>query len=142
MAGVPEALDQCLKDGYVLFIVSGTPEEELRVIVQHRGIGFYFSGIYGSPPVKKEHLERILASYDLSPKEVLYVGDSRSDYEAAKDTGVNFVAIGASDHLEEWAKLGVKMLQSMRELRSYMRQEQLWNPTQARVEATPVRAQK
>ncbi len=77
---------------YFLFAVSGTPEEELRIILRRRELDGYFKGIYGTPQTKPESIEQILAENELSKQEAVYVGDAESDRIAAAETGVTFIA--------------------------------------------------
>lgn len=74
-----------------LFILSGTPQEELRRVVRRRGLAPRFYGVYGSPRLKPQLLKALLKRRKLSPKETLYVGDARSDWKAARSCGVPFV---------------------------------------------------
>jgi HAD superfamily hydrolase (TIGR01549 family) len=74
-----------------LFVASGTPEDELRGIVDDRGLGGVFAGVYGTPPTKAEILRRIMAERDLEPPELVMVGDAMSDFDGAAGAGVPFV---------------------------------------------------
>ncbi len=76
----------------LLFIASGTPEDELRDIAEIRGISKYFKRIYGTPAVKSEILLRIIKEFDLKKEEVFFVGDSLNDYEGARLAGIPFIA--------------------------------------------------
>jgi beta-phosphoglucomutase-like phosphatase (HAD superfamily) len=51
----------------MLFVASGTPDDELKAIVKGRGLDRYFQGVYGTP-------------------------DSETDYEGAIEVGVPFIA--------------------------------------------------
>jgi beta-phosphoglucomutase-like phosphatase (HAD superfamily) len=75
-----------------LFIVSGTPHEEIRHIVQARGLAPMFKGVYGSPCGKNAWTRQILKEGPFRPEEVLWVGDALSDLEAARDSGIAFAA--------------------------------------------------
>lgn len=75
-----------------LFIASGTPEDELYTIVKHRGLGKYFQGVFGTPKTKAEIIFDIMNTYSLSPSDIVFVGDANSDKQAAKETGVHFIA--------------------------------------------------
>jgi phosphoglycolate phosphatase-like HAD superfamily hydrolase len=75
-----------------LFIASGTPEEELRAIVAARGITKYFRGIYGSPAVKSEILRGILSRENMEKIDVIFIGDTITDYNEAIKIGVPFMA--------------------------------------------------
>jgi len=74
-----------------LYIVSGTPEDELQRIVARRGMTAYFDGVYGSPRLKEEIVETVLAYHGVAPGDTLFVGDAMTDYRAARNTGVPFV---------------------------------------------------
>ncbi len=77
---------------YLMFIASGTPAEELADIVRARGIARYFRGVYGSPTLKSGALRDIMERHALSGEEVVFVGDAAADRDAARDTGVHFIA--------------------------------------------------
>ena len=74
-----------------LFIASGTPETELREVVQSRGLSPYFTGVYGSPRSKAALLRVILQRVDARPENLVMIGDSIQDYAAAMETGIRFV---------------------------------------------------
>ncbi|MDD5310599.1 MAG: HAD family hydrolase [Candidatus Omnitrophica bacterium] len=78
--------------GYKCFIASATPQEEIEEIAQKRKMARYFAGIYGAPKSKSAIVKDILSGNRLSPGEAVYVGDAMSDYSAAKDNGVRFIA--------------------------------------------------
>lgn len=88
--GVPEFLaDHC---GILEFyIASGTPDEELRQIVAARGMASFFKDIYGSPRTKVEIIGDILSRSGHRPEQVVMVGDSLTDYQAAVSAGIHFV---------------------------------------------------
>lgn len=81
--GAEELLEYCAQR-WDLFVVSGTPHEELAAIVKERNMSSYFKGLYGSPAAKKDHVGRIMAQGGYFPDEICFVGDSVTDYEAAK----------------------------------------------------------
>lgn len=74
-----------------LFVASGTPQEELSRIVEHRSLGRYFVEVCGSPESKESILLRLLAKHQLARSETVMVGDGLSDLEAAESTGIGFV---------------------------------------------------
>lgn len=75
-----------------LYIVSATPEEELRRIVHLKGISGYFSGIFGSPRKKADHIRRIITAHGVDPSQILFIGDAPNDWQAARESGVRFIA--------------------------------------------------
>lgn len=74
-----------------LYIVSATPQDEIRFIVQERGLSRYFHGVYGSPMKKVESMREILATSGTEPGSALFVGDAQNDLHAARALGVPFV---------------------------------------------------
>jgi phosphoglycolate phosphatase-like HAD superfamily hydrolase len=82
-----------LKDNFLrydFYIASGTPQQELEYIVKERKIRRYFKGIYGSPPFKENIINSII-SLGYFKNNVIFVGDSRDDFENAAKCGVRFV---------------------------------------------------
>ena len=77
---------------YLLFIASGTPEEELHYILRQRGLDTYFQGIYGTPRTKTGIIKQILTQYQLSNREVSFIGDAESDRIATTETNIFFIA--------------------------------------------------
>jgi phosphoglycolate phosphatase-like HAD superfamily hydrolase len=101
VAGVEEFLKNNSRH-YLLFIASGTPEEELKYILSQRGLDIYFKGTFGTPQTKTEIIRQILAERQLTSREAIFVGDAESDRIAAAETGVTFVArINMSDNTLE-----------------------------------------
>ena len=74
-----------------LFVASGTPETELKVIVERRGLSPYFKQVRGAPTPKKTLIAEILAEHDLNPESVLMIGDAMADYEGAQANGTAFL---------------------------------------------------
>jgi phosphoglycolate phosphatase-like HAD superfamily hydrolase len=75
-----------------MFISSGTPEEEIRKIIQARGLAAFFKDIYGSPDQKSKHVKRIISASEYHRDEVVFIGDALSDREAAEENGIAFIA--------------------------------------------------
>lgn len=75
-----------------LYIASGTPEDELRMIVTKRGLDDYFNGVYGTPLKKDEHILNIIELEGISHNEVCFIGDAMTDYLGAEKANVSFIA--------------------------------------------------
>jgi len=87
------------KDRYLFFIASGTPQEELIDIINHRQLSRFFREIHGSPRQKDEIVTDILDRHSLQKEEVVYIGDAASDRNAAEKTGITFIArINSENH--------------------------------------------
>ncbi len=83
-----------------LFVVSGTPHEEMREIVAMRRLDKYFAQVYGSPTKKSQIISDIVKAYQYNLNEVIFIGDSLNDFEAAQTTGVRFIARVGPDKFE------------------------------------------
>ena len=81
-----------------LFVVSATPHEEVRLIMERKGLKRYFKDIYGSPKKKSEWIKYILKSNEWHSKDALFVGDTKEDYESAIRTGVGFILRNKNDN--------------------------------------------
>jgi phosphoglycolate phosphatase-like HAD superfamily hydrolase len=75
------------------YVISGTPQQELRGVLAARGMEGYFRGIYGSPQTKTEIGGRILQENGYAPERVWFVGDATTDRDAARNLKVHFVGI-------------------------------------------------
>jgi phosphoglycolate phosphatase-like HAD superfamily hydrolase len=75
------------------FVISATPEDEIREIVRRRGMAGYFREVLGAPADKKTNLKTLLDKYSLSPSNSCFFGDATSDYHAARACGTNFIGI-------------------------------------------------
>jgi beta-phosphoglucomutase-like phosphatase (HAD superfamily) len=75
------------------FVISATPEEEVREIVRRRGMTNYFKEVLGAPASKEDNLARLLKTFCLNPSKCCLFGDAESDYRAAHACGVEFIGI-------------------------------------------------
>lgn len=81
-----------------VFVVSGTPEPELRDIIKRRNMSEYFTSIHGSPRRKGPTVMELLFEHALNGPYCLFVGDAMTDYQAAADTGLQFIGrVGTGD---------------------------------------------
>ena len=95
--GAQEFLDMCLEFKKVCFVVSATPDEEIKHIVDAKGLSKYFKEVVGSPKSKEENLKALIDKYSIDINKALYFGDAQSDLEAAQKNGVEFVGINYFD---------------------------------------------
>jgi phosphoglycolate phosphatase-like HAD superfamily hydrolase len=80
------------KNRYHFFVASGTPEDELQNILNHRQLTPFFLEIHGAPKAKAEIIEDILYRYELQRQEAVFIGDAESDRVAAEKTRILFIA--------------------------------------------------
>ena len=97
---VPGALSSIKKlDGkFKQFIVTGTPQDEIELILEALDITQHFKGIFGSPSSKVEISEIILKEEKLKKTEVVFVGDATTDYTAAQYYDFAFILRSHSEN--------------------------------------------
>ena len=96
--GVMEFLEaQVRRD---LFVVSAAQHEEVRWVAESLDLSRFFRGIYGGPTKKTDWLRKIMLANAYNSLEVTFVGEQVSDYQAAREVEVNFVAMvpGQEEH--------------------------------------------
>ncbi|MEP0548678.1 MAG: HAD hydrolase-like protein [Rhodothermales bacterium] len=98
--GLREFLDR-LPEGTYRAVISGGLEEEVRHVLQVRGLSSYFDAIYGSPRTKGEVFTEIGHTRPLG-REAVYLGDSRYDFEVAKQFGMDFIFVSGHTEFEGW----------------------------------------
>jgi HAD superfamily hydrolase (TIGR01549 family) len=98
--GSKESLRELSKK-YDIFIVSGTTQESLDVVVKNRGLSTYFKGVYGTMPRKRSKIElikKILQDFRLDSKKIIYIGDGEEDLETAKFYNMIFIGLINKDN--------------------------------------------
>ncbi len=75
------------------FVVSATPDEEMRDIVHRKELTAFFTEVHGSPRAKTEIIRDVLARHRFPPEHCLFIGDALADYRAAINTGLHFLGI-------------------------------------------------
>jgi phosphoglycolate phosphatase-like HAD superfamily hydrolase len=86
-----------------LFVISGTPESELRSIVEARGLADCFVEVHGAPETKPEAFASILERNCLDPTEVLAIGDAVTEQDAALELGIPFLGVLAPEYPSRFA---------------------------------------
>ena len=77
-----------------LYVCSGTPQDELRSVLEKRDLAHYFTGICGTPPAKAELLKGIVRAAGVDPADVVMVGDASTDRDAAEAAETLFYGRG------------------------------------------------
>jgi phosphoglycolate phosphatase-like HAD superfamily hydrolase len=90
--GMPEYLKKVSRT-HKCFVVSATPEHELREIIEARNLSSFFEGVFGTPTKKVQHFLNIAKKTGLSSAHILMFGDSMSDFEASQAVGLDFVGV-------------------------------------------------
>ncbi|MEW6154485.1 MAG: HAD family hydrolase [Actinomycetota bacterium] len=87
-----DAFLQAYSSSAPCFVVSATPQAEIEYIVSTLGLDVYFKSVHGSPTPKGTWISHLLDLHDLDPGRCVMVGDALSDWRAATENGVHFVA--------------------------------------------------
>jgi phosphoglycolate phosphatase-like HAD superfamily hydrolase len=74
-----------------LFVASGTPEEEIKEIVELRDMSHFFVSVHGAPASKRDIIKRICINNNFEKQRVLMVGDTWTDYDSALSKGIRFL---------------------------------------------------
>lgn len=86
-------------------LVTATPKEEIIEILNSLKIFNYFYKVYGAPDAKKYAIKEVLKNLKILPKHAIMLGDSDSDYQAAKDNSVPFILRRTEFNIELQNKL-------------------------------------
>ena len=87
------------KENFQYYIITGTPTEEMKIILEKRNMDCFFKGVYGSPTKKTEWSEYIIGKEGLDRKSIVFIGDALADYEAAQNSSINFILRETEENL-------------------------------------------
>lgn len=91
--GALNTLEDLTEKKIPAFVVSGTPDEEIKMIVEERKLSPFFLEVHGSPCKKSDIVSDICIRHRLHPQNCLFIGDAMTDYDAAKSIGTAFLGI-------------------------------------------------
>lgn len=91
--GAMETLVELESMNIPAYVVSGTPEEEIRHIAQRKDLAFFLKNVFGSPRTKDEIIQEVLRIEDYMPSKCLFIGDALTDYYAAQKMQTCFLGI-------------------------------------------------
>ena len=83
------------------FIATGTPDDEINLILSQLDLGRFFREVHGSSRKKSTIVKDIIVRYHLTPSEVLFIGDAQTDYYAALENGLDFY-LRKTDYNSDW----------------------------------------
>ncbi len=90
---VDGVLDFILLNKYnqLFYIVSATPELEIKFIIKELGLSNSFIKIFGAPTKKTEAISEIINSLNREKTQFLMIGDAMADFEAASNNKISFL---------------------------------------------------
>lgn len=96
MEFVPGTLDflKIVHERFFTAIITGTPENCILKTTAHFNLDCYFDIVRGSPDKKIDITKELLKKNNLNPKETIFIGDGKTDQDAADHHGIRFVGRG------------------------------------------------
>lgn len=104
---------------FPLYINSLTPDEELLKLVDRLGIKHFFTKVLGASRSKVENLEQIATLEKVKPAEILFIGDTRGDEDAALNYGCEFLMIDKFAKDGQLTDCGNPIIQSLVSIPAY-----------------------
>lgn len=108
--GIPELLSHLKEEGYLLGVATLKREDYAIRLLDHYHLSEYFDVIHGgdfeSKFLKADVLNLCLNELNAAPDETILVGDTASDGNGARITGIHFLAVTfgfGPDSAEKWA---------------------------------------
>lgn len=95
---VIEVLEQLRMAAIPAHIVSGTPHDELAVILARKGLSHYFRSAEGAPRRKETIVDGLLERHRLDPARCLFVGDAMTDHRCAAACAMPFLGRADPGH--------------------------------------------
>jgi phosphoglycolate phosphatase-like HAD superfamily hydrolase len=85
------------KSKYIMHIISGSDQEELRYLCKHMRIEHLFSSINGSPTPKIDLIRKTIQKNAYNNEECIMIGDSINDWLAAVNNNIFFQAYNSPE---------------------------------------------
>jgi phosphoglycolate phosphatase-like HAD superfamily hydrolase len=106
---------------YDMYIVSGTPQSEIREIAESLKLAKKMRGIFGSPEKKEAHVGEIIKANNYSRSACLFIGDARADHTAAVINEIKFMLIENNENLKLFSGVeGILRSQDLTSLQQYI----------------------
>ena len=81
-------------------IISGAPNSDISYLIKKLNLSKHFKSIKGGPLNKENELINIRKLENVKAQDIVYFGDQKNDYIAAKSAGVGFIGINAGSNLD------------------------------------------
>lgn len=82
------------------YIISGTPTDEMKAIIDGRGLTPYFKDVLGSPETKENLTTQLMQKEGFDSREVIFIGDATSDYRSALQNNTWFILRKHEDNVD------------------------------------------
>lgn len=90
---VPGSLEYIVDNhsNQIFYVITGTPHNEMKLILEELNIIEYFKNYFGSPKNKIEAIQRTLKQESYNTDDCIMIGDAHTDYEAALKNNIDFL---------------------------------------------------
>jgi HAD superfamily hydrolase (TIGR01549 family) len=116
-----ETILKTLSKEYDQYIITGTPKNEIDIILDELGLTNFFKEVYGSPENKVSITKHILKQQKYSSNEVLFIGDASTDYEAAKAFDIPFLLREHEENIELFSSIDVVKTKDLTDLKAIIK---------------------
>ena len=82
------------------YIISGTPVDEMKAIIDGRALTPYFKDVLGSPETKENLTTQLIKREGYDSREVIFIGDAISDYRSAVQNNTWFILRKHEDNIQ------------------------------------------
>lgn len=89
--GAHDFLSNPANQRFTNYIVTGTPTDEIALILKGRAMNTFFKAAYGSPQKKGYWVGKVLKEDAIRPENCIFIGDALADYQAAQQHNITFV---------------------------------------------------
>lgn len=111
--GTRECLEKLKRREVRLYIISGAPKDEVQKILERNNLSHYFCEVLGGSSSKVENIQRVFGIERLPEFYYFFIGDSLTDYTAAKESNVDFIAVNPNFDIQEKEKFRFKNIQEL-----------------------------
>lgn len=95
--GVTYFLKKLKYEGYKLFVISATKQDDLENQIKDKGIHMFFDDLIGSKNVlahgKIDYAKEFIKSKNIDPKESVFIGDTIHDFEVGEALNMNVLLV-------------------------------------------------
>ena len=95
-----------------IVLISATPQKELEEICCSLNLTHVFDKIFGSPANKSDVIKSVIVDSNTRHEKCLMIGDSPTDYNAAKDSNIKFLLLQHNDNIFLSKELSVETVEN------------------------------
>lgn len=107
-----------------LYLASVNPPDELAEILKRRNLTKYFKAVYANPWKKPDSLKEIISVEAVHKDEVVFIGDTYEDYQAAQAVGIEFIG---RDGGKPFNAANIKIFKDLVEIKECLKDYGLFN---------------